>query len=464
MTTSLNKVLRNIKEQINLVFKLVNEGADVNAIDAEGDTPLHLAIKIADNSSIVKLLIESGADVHAKNKDGDTPLLTATEFTNNVHILELLIDSSADINVRGFFEKTPLHYSVISSSVNFDVCQFLIDSGAVVNARDNTDRMPLHEAVTKSKVDITIIDLLIKSGADVEAKDYYGETALHIALRYSGFENMGVLKLLLEAGADVNAKNQDGQTPLHSSLLDFYVDVDDLKFLLEAGFNVNDDDNLGETSLTTLIDDLVDDETNDETRVLTTENVKFLIAYCDVNHTDVEKRNILARVLEKHHASVNKEYFYKIILEHIAKLKVLELHIDSRLLDVIEAHDDYRNYFAKCIKELEEAKNTKLDGCWVSFFNLLVDSETKLVKYAGNEKLMKDFEKIVRNFPIYGNKMQDSMLVATESRQLFDAASNTLSYYCPTFDPYHLIIRDTLNVLSEEDWEELSEKEPPASN
>jgi hypothetical protein len=55
------------------VRKLLDKGADVNARDKYGWTPLHEAASYG-HLDIVKLLVERGADVNARDKDGRTPL------------------------------------------------------------------------------------------------------------------------------------------------------------------------------------------------------------------------------------------------------------------------------------------------------------------------------------------------------------------------------------------------------
>ena len=57
---------------------LIQAGADVNAREDCGYTPLHCACASGD-SAMVKLLIENGADVNAVNHDGQTPLHFAIE-------------------------------------------------------------------------------------------------------------------------------------------------------------------------------------------------------------------------------------------------------------------------------------------------------------------------------------------------------------------------------------------------
>ncbi len=56
---------------------LLVAGADVNAKDSQGNTPLHIAAEITFNTDIISLLLEKGAKKNVKNKAGLTPYLIA---------------------------------------------------------------------------------------------------------------------------------------------------------------------------------------------------------------------------------------------------------------------------------------------------------------------------------------------------------------------------------------------------
>ncbi|MCY4321488.1 MAG: ankyrin repeat domain-containing protein [Bdellovibrionaceae bacterium] len=58
---------------IDAFNKILKKNVDIQAVDWDGNTALHIASKIGDYA-IVKALIESGAILNAKNKEGDTPL------------------------------------------------------------------------------------------------------------------------------------------------------------------------------------------------------------------------------------------------------------------------------------------------------------------------------------------------------------------------------------------------------
>ena len=57
-----------------MIRALVDAGADVDAKNDYGDTPLHLAASGNENLAMIQALVDAGADVHAKNNHGSTPL------------------------------------------------------------------------------------------------------------------------------------------------------------------------------------------------------------------------------------------------------------------------------------------------------------------------------------------------------------------------------------------------------
>src|SRR5262249_39667496 len=75
---------------------LLDNGADVNARDGEGNTPLILPSFYA-SSECLELLIEKGADVNSANQAGATPLIrAATDYEKT----RLLVAAGANIRVR----------------------------------------------------------------------------------------------------------------------------------------------------------------------------------------------------------------------------------------------------------------------------------------------------------------------------------------------------------------------------
>lgn len=150
-------------KNINTIQHLIKQGADVNFScpydKDEYRTKLHSAAK---NGSIelVKLLIENGANVNARDKYGETPLhhsiyhsvLDETQSNNNVskeEIVKLLIENGADVNAKNNNEKTPLHYA---ESVT--IAKLLINNGANINAKSKYGRNVLDYAQSQGNSDM----------------------------------------------------------------------------------------------------------------------------------------------------------------------------------------------------------------------------------------------------------------------------------------------------------------------
>ena len=60
----------------------LDAGADINARDDFGQTPLHFAASLNENPQVAAALIQAGADINARRDDGRTPLGLANEYEN----------------------------------------------------------------------------------------------------------------------------------------------------------------------------------------------------------------------------------------------------------------------------------------------------------------------------------------------------------------------------------------------
>jgi ankyrin repeat protein len=93
----------------NKVRLAINFGADLEAKNNSGRTPLHLASEF-NRISIAKLLIEMGANLEAKDNQGRNPLHVAT-MNNSIETATLLLDAGADLEAKDRWGNTPLDYS-----------------------------------------------------------------------------------------------------------------------------------------------------------------------------------------------------------------------------------------------------------------------------------------------------------------------------------------------------------------
>jgi len=187
------------------VEELLEKGADPNAQDYDGRTPLHTAASKGD-VLIVELLLKHGADPNTQTKFGYTPLHLAAE-EGHVDVVELLLEHGANPNTYEGEGYTPLYDAADRGHV--DVVRLLLKHGANPNAPVEFGQTPLHKAASMGHVDI--VRLLLEHGANPNAQSVIGDTPLHWAAKEG---HVDVVRLLLEHGADPTIKNEDGKTPL----------------------------------------------------------------------------------------------------------------------------------------------------------------------------------------------------------------------------------------------------------
>jgi ankyrin repeat protein len=177
---------------------LLAKGADVNAKDDDGGTPLHMA----KSKDVAELLLAKRAEINARVNDGRTPLHIAVNYGHK-DVVEVLLANKTDVNAGDNKGWTPLHYVTLQNKA---IAALLLAKGAKVNARTNDGMTPLHMAQSSE-----VAELLLAKGADVNAKNNNGDTPLHIA---AGYGNEDLTALLLANRADINAKDNKSWTPL----------------------------------------------------------------------------------------------------------------------------------------------------------------------------------------------------------------------------------------------------------
>src|SRR5580692_3417112 len=81
-----------------LVRRLIDQHADVNAARGDGATALHWAARL-DDVTTADLLIRAGANINAADDDGATPLFAAC-MNHSAPMVKRLLDGGADAKSR----------------------------------------------------------------------------------------------------------------------------------------------------------------------------------------------------------------------------------------------------------------------------------------------------------------------------------------------------------------------------
>ena len=84
----------------------LDAGADVEARNKWGFTPLVLAAEYNSNPEVVQALLDAGADLKARDADGNTPLMLAARENSNPEIVQVLLDAGADATAKNGEGKT----------------------------------------------------------------------------------------------------------------------------------------------------------------------------------------------------------------------------------------------------------------------------------------------------------------------------------------------------------------------
>ncbi len=260
-TPLIRAIFRN---NIRLVKLLLENGANVNYVNALGNTPLLLLCKNYNNLEMLKLLLEYGADLSIKDEKGyDSRLYTISEkkidlmnylfdigeipYQLNLNTHDIYLTSALDSDNVAYFKK--LHNNgvdlqitnqigrnllYIASDSNAKNClkYFIDEIGLDLNIQSKSDlNTPLNflfqnETLTKERVEECIekqrnseekkyclydtTKLLLDSGANPNLKDISGYTPLFWALSKDLYE---ICELLVESGADPDIAISSGTTP-----------------------------------------------------------------------------------------------------------------------------------------------------------------------------------------------------------------------------------------------------------
>jgi len=257
---------------------------NINLVDAEGDSALHIAGYNGDLQSLKLLLEQPDINVNILNNDGQTPLIGCAERGNlecvrallkdpkvNIDIVDnnnysaltraanedqsqtvhLLLDHNAKISSEQVVEYSILHL-LCSVGAHATILRLLDTLGTMdINVRDDDDNTPLMKAIhrdSNSDHEKVVQILLAREGVDANASrlSTTTPTAIH---RAAEANKIGILSLLLKInGIDVNFQNTEGTTAL--MLASYYGYQECITLLIQhPRINMNVISNRGNTAL-----------------------------------------------------------------------------------------------------------------------------------------------------------------------------------------------------------------------
>jgi cytohesin len=218
-----------------IVTFLLKSKCNVTKPQKWGATPLHTAASAGADPTLLEKILKLGANIDAIDASGSTPLCYAAG-AGHAEVAHWLIDRGANVAVGDEKGTTPVSQAL--SGDHFDLAKHLIDRGALstlhqavqcghlirarqklnagADANDERDRQrletPIEMAIWNDSVEM--VELLLEYGADPNRQDPThggGNTALHAAVIKGSAKTV---KVLLAHAADCDIQNGEGLSPI----------------------------------------------------------------------------------------------------------------------------------------------------------------------------------------------------------------------------------------------------------
>ncbi|XP_034624623.1 ankyrin repeat domain-containing protein 36C-like isoform X8 [Trachemys scripta elegans] len=176
---------------------------DINQLDKENRTPLHLACANG-HLDVVTYLVDNKCKLNLCDNNNRSPLMKAVQCQQE-KCATMLLEHGAEPNLVDVNSNTALHLA--AQTANISLVVQLLEYNAHIDSQNKEGYTPLTIAITENHQEM--VEFLLKKGADVHARDKSKRTPLMIAA--SGGE-LSLIKVLLQYGADVSHKDINGWT------------------------------------------------------------------------------------------------------------------------------------------------------------------------------------------------------------------------------------------------------------
>lgn len=217
------------------IKELIAQGADVNAANKKGMTPLMNAAFFAENDECATLLLNAGAEVNAADKSGWTPIMYALLGDRSLEFIRDLIDNRNAYPEQRTKAKVSPMMIACQFSKHAELPEILYAANCEVNVPDDKGNLPLHYAAQNTTAAAAeMIRALDRLNVKVDVQNGGGWTPLMLACQFSN--NPEVIKVLLGMDAQPNMHKNDGMTPLMLAACNSSGQaIEIMKLLLKAG-------------------------------------------------------------------------------------------------------------------------------------------------------------------------------------------------------------------------------------
>ncbi len=246
---------------VPMILYLLDKGADINAKNANDETPLFSAVK-TDCPEAIRTLLGAGggieANINARDFLGNSVLHACVRWSA-YKSAQLLLSMTAEgftdlVYAKNLAGKTVLHEAARQGNIKF--INMFLNARADINAGDESGRSPLGEAVLSDKP--KAVEILLRKGASPVQQDMYGRTPLYEAVEIN---SLPCIKMLRNAGGNPLGRDAYGDTPFLRSLKHELKSIDAVlgtdKFLADSDGNTPLHIAVGEGVMPNVLENLI---------------------------------------------------------------------------------------------------------------------------------------------------------------------------------------------------------------
>ncbi|XP_043643652.1 E3 ubiquitin-protein ligase MIB2 [Drosophila teissieri] len=221
---------------VDLVSYLISKGANVNAVDKEGDSALHYAA-FGNQPATMRVLLQHGAEVNFLNSSHCSALHICAH-KKTPHCVRELLQHNANVNIQDSYGDTALHDAI--GKENTEVVELLCNAPNLdFTVKNNRGFNVLHHAALKGNV-VAARRILLLSRQLVNVRKDDGFAALHLAA-LNGHAQV-VETLVTEGQAELDIRNNRQQTPFLLAVSQGHAGVIERLVRLSCDVNAKDED------------------------------------------------------------------------------------------------------------------------------------------------------------------------------------------------------------------------------
>ncbi|KAK3233229.1 hypothetical protein CYMTET_56460 [Cymbomonas tetramitiformis] len=208
------------------LWKLINDGANINCYDQDHRTPLHYACLFGQSECVRSMITEPDINLFVRDTSSEgipfQPSLAAGDAV-----------MPGGVKLAG--GKTPLHFAALGGHCPVLHAILQVYPEEQYHDEDAFGCNALHLAAEQGHM--LAARMLMEHGFDIEAKTHIGYTAMHLAAHRG---HQPIIGELMNFGAEPDPATEEGNTPLHLAASKGFINVVNLLIMHGASSHLRD--------------------------------------------------------------------------------------------------------------------------------------------------------------------------------------------------------------------------------